>query len=89
MANMINTELTHPNGTACKFIFADMDGFISVTVEARLAPRTVRVHLAASDMMNALRCIEENASWGIVDIDEAVEDLTFELRHFLTFAQSI
>lgn len=88
MANMINTELTHANGTVCTFTFADMDGFIAATVEARLAPHTVRVHLAASDMMSALQSIEDNASWGIADIDEAVEDLTFELRHFLRFAQA-
>lgn len=85
--NMINTELTHSNGTSVTFTFADMDGFIAATVEARLAPRTVRVHLNAANMMGVLNAIEENAVWGIADIDEAVADLTFELRHFLRFSQ--
>lgn len=90
MANkMITTELNHYNGTSVKYTFADMDGFIAATVEAHLAPRTVRVHLCASDLMSALDGIEENGSWGIGDIDNAVSDLTFELRHFLGFAQSI
>ena len=89
MANKINIELNHSNGTSATYIFEDMNGFVAATVEAHFAPRTVRVHLCASDLMAALNSIEDNATWGIADIDEAVSDLTFELRHFLRFAQSI
>ncbi len=87
--NTINTELNHYNGTSVIYTFVDMGGFISATVEAHLAPRTVRIHLNAPDMITALDNIEKNGSWGIGNIDDAVSDLTFELRHFLRFAQSI
>lgn len=87
--NTITTELVHSNGTSCVFTFTNMGGYIAATVEASLAPRTARLHLSACDMFYTLRRIEEDAKWGIAEIDEAVEDLAFEMRHLLEFAQAI
>jgi hypothetical protein len=87
--NIITTELTHSNGTSCTFTFCNMGGFISATVEATRAPRTLRVHLNGSDLLHVLDRMEEEATCGIAEIDEAVADLAFEMRHLLEFAKSI
>ena len=85
----ITNELVHSNGTAVTFTFTNMDGCIAATVEADYAPYTLNVRLNGTDLMHVLGRIEEEATCGIAEIEEAVVDLAFELRHFLSFAQAV